>query len=100
MKDNYELKGSLRKNPHAAKIKEHGYSVTMHYSPEDIASEHFDDSADIIQALVELMSPNDTRNLLEYMINNYEISCTPTAKETIMEGLRLSRAQALQKKPS
>ena len=39
---------------------------------------------DIIQALVELMSPNDTRELLEYMINTYKIPCTPIAKETIL----------------
>ena len=70
------------KNPHATKIKEHGYSVTVHYSPKDL--EHFDDSVDIIQALVELMSPNDTRELLEHMINTYKIPCTPIAKETIL----------------
>ena len=76
------------KNPHAEEIKKHGYSITVHYSPEDL--EHFDDSVDIIQALVELMSPNDTRELLEYMINNYKIPCTQTAKETILENLRIS----------
>ena len=53
------------RNPHTTKIKKQGYSI--HYSPKDL--EHFDDSVDIIQALVELMSPNDTSELLEYMIN-------------------------------
>ena len=81
------------KNPHAEKIKKHGYSITVHYSPEELSSGYFDDSVDIIQALVELMSPNDTRELLEHMINTYEISCTPTAKETILENLRISKEQ-------
>jgi len=26
-----------RKNPYADKIKKHGYSITIHYSPEDVA---------------------------------------------------------------
>ena len=36
MKDNYELKGTPRKNPYAARMK-NGYSVTINYeTPEDI----------------------------------------------------------------
>ena len=27
-----------RKNPYAKRIKEHGYSITIHYSPEDVAA--------------------------------------------------------------
>ena len=26
-----------RKNPYADKIKKHGYSITIHYSPDDVA---------------------------------------------------------------
>jgi len=28
---------NARKNPYAAKIKKHGFSVTVHYSSEDVA---------------------------------------------------------------
>jgi len=28
---------TARKNPFAEKIKKHGYSITIHYSPEDVA---------------------------------------------------------------
>jgi len=27
-----------RKNPYAEKIRKHGYSITIHYSPEDVAA--------------------------------------------------------------
>lgn len=29
---------TARKNPHAEKIKKYGYSITIHYSPEDVAN--------------------------------------------------------------
>ena len=64
-----------RKNPHAEKILKEGYSVTIHYSPEEIAEGHFDDTKDIIQALVELMSADDAKRLLTYIKNNYELPC-------------------------
>ena len=39
MKDNYELKGSPRKNPYAERMK-NGYSVSIHYeTPEDIETD-------------------------------------------------------------
>jgi len=28
---------NARKNPYADKIKKHGYSITIHYSPDDVA---------------------------------------------------------------
>jgi len=28
---------SARKNPYSDRIKKHGYSITIHYSPEDVA---------------------------------------------------------------
>jgi len=28
-----------RKNPYAKRIKENGYSITIHYSPEDVAAQ-------------------------------------------------------------
>jgi len=67
-----------RKNPHAKSIKEKGYSVTIHYTPEDVASKEFDDSKDIVQALVELMSIEDTKRLLSYIKHNYNIPCSPS----------------------
>ena len=27
-----------RKNPYAERIRKHGYSITIHYSPEDVAA--------------------------------------------------------------
>ena len=65
-----------RKNPHAEKILKEGYSVTIHYSPQDIAEDNFDDTKDIIQALVELMSVDDTKRLLEHIKNNYDLPCS------------------------
>ena len=35
MKDNYELKGTPRKNSYAEKINKHGYSVSIHYNTID-----------------------------------------------------------------
>ena len=29
---------TARKNPYAEKMKEYGYSITIHYSPEDVAN--------------------------------------------------------------
>ena len=29
---------SARKNPYAERIKKHGYTIRIHYSPEDVAS--------------------------------------------------------------
>jgi len=29
---------SARKNPYAEKIKKHGYTIRIHYSPEDVAN--------------------------------------------------------------
>ena len=72
MKEYYDFSKG-RKNPHAEKILKEGYSVTVHYSPQDIAEGHFDDTKDIIQALVELMSIDDTKRLLTYIKNNYNL---------------------------
>ena len=40
--DSMEIKeitdfSKARKNPYAEKIKKYGYSITIHYSPEDVA---------------------------------------------------------------
>ena len=66
-----------RKNPHAEKIKKEGYSVTIRYSPEDIANDHLDDTKDIIQALVELMPTTDTKRLLAHIKEHYDLPCSP-----------------------
>ena len=76
MKEYYDFSKG-RKNPHAEKILKEGYSVTVHYSPQDIAEGHFDDTKDIIQALVELMSEDDSKRLLTYIKNNYDLPCSP-----------------------
>ena len=51
MKDNYELKGLARKNPYAERIKNHGYSVSIHYdTPEDMKA---DDAVGTIKSILE-----------------------------------------------
>ena len=66
-----------RKNPFAEKIKKEGYSITIHYSPEDVANGCIDDTKDILQALVELMTENEVKSLLRYIKNNYNLPCSP-----------------------
>ena len=75
-----------RKNPHARKIKENGYSVTIHYTPEDVASNDFDDTKDILQALIELMPVNDAKRLLLHVKNNYNLPCSPVVWESLSGG--------------
>jgi len=82
MKEYYDFSKG-RKNPHAEKILKEGYSVTVHYSPQDIAGGHFDDTKDIIQALVELMSADDSKRLLSYIKNNYDLPCSPDLWENL-----------------
>jgi hypothetical protein len=66
-----------RKNPHAEKIKKEGYSVTVHYSPEDVANGDFDDTKDIVAALVDLMSKEEATRLLLHIKENYNLACSP-----------------------
>ena len=72
MKDHYDFSKG-RKNPHAEKMLREGYSVTVHYSPRDIAEGQFDDTKDIIQALVELMSADNSKSLLMHIKDNYDL---------------------------
>ena len=73
----------VRRNPHAKSIREKGYSITIHYTPEDIANGEFDDSKDIVQALVELMSVEDVKRLLLHIKDNYNVPCSPSVWEGI-----------------
>jgi len=68
-----------RKNPFAEKIKKEGYTITYteHYSPEDVADGDFDDTKDIVAALVELMTKEETTRLLLYIKENYNLPCSP-----------------------
>ncbi|MCL1999346.1 MAG: hypothetical protein FWG65_11330 [Turicibacter sp.] len=72
-----------RKNPHAAAIKENGYSVTVHYSPEDVAKGQIHDMKDIVQALIELMSESEAKQLLVHIKNNYDLPCSPHLWEVL-----------------
>jgi len=72
-----------RKNPHAKSIGEQGYSVTIHYTSNDVADGEFDDIKDILQALVELMSAEDAKRLLLHIKNNYNIPCSPSVWDNI-----------------
>ena len=60
-----------------------GYSVTVHYSPEDIADGSIGDKKDIVQALVELMSEDEASKLLLHIKNNYDLPCSPEIWENI-----------------
>jgi hypothetical protein len=82
MKDFYDFSKG-RKNPHAAKIKKEGYSITEHYSPQDVSDGLMDDTKDIIQALVELMSADDSKRLLIHIKNHYHLPCSPVVWENI-----------------
>jgi len=76
MREHYDF-SNARKNPHAAKLKKEGYTIQVHYSPEDIADGLFDDTKDIIQALVDLMSADDAKRLLLHIKDNYQLTCSP-----------------------
>ena len=84
MKEYYDFSNG-RKNPHAARIKENGYSVTIHYSPKDVASSHFDDTKEIINALVELMSESESKQLLAYIKSNYDLPCSSDVWDAIKD---------------
>ena len=73
----------MRKNPFADTINEKGYSVIVHYTPEDVANGRIDDSKDIAQALIELMSAPDVKQLLLHIKENYDLPCSPTVWETV-----------------
>jgi len=93
MKDYYDFSNG-RKNPHAEKIKKEGYSITVHYSPQDVADGNFDDAKDVIQALVELMSESDAKRLLLHIKDNYNLPCSPDLWDGIY-GNDSSSCQAL-----
>jgi len=76
MKNYYDFSKG-RKNPYAEKIKTEGYSITEHYSPQDIVDGHFDDTKDIIQALVELMPAIECKRLLAHIKEHYDLPCSP-----------------------
>ena len=80
MKDYYDFSKG-RKNPHAEEIKKNGYSVTIHYSPQDVSDGHFDDTKDILQALIELMTPDDSKRLLTHVKEHYDLPCSPNVWE-------------------
>jgi len=73
----------IRKNPFANTINKEGYSIIIHYTPEDVANGEIDDSKDIAQALIELMSAHDVKRLLLHIKDNYDLPCTPTVWETV-----------------
>ena len=72
-----------RKNPFAERIKKEGYTVTVHYSPADIADGSIGDKKDIVQALVELMSEDEANKLLLHIKNNYDLPCSPDLWEVV-----------------
>ena len=71
------------KNPFADTINKEGYSIIIHYTPEDVANGEIDDSRDIAQALIELMPVDDVKRLLLHIKDNYDLQCSPTVWETV-----------------
>ena len=69
--DSMEIKeitdfSNARKNPYADKIKKHGYSITIHYSPEDVAN-MTKRSLEKIQGLDPLeLDPDELKALEKY----------------------------------
>ena len=82
MKAHYDFSQG-RKNPHAEAIRSKGYSITEHYSPEDVANGDIDDTKDIIAALVELMTREEATRLLRHIKDNYNLSCSPHVWDAI-----------------
>ena len=76
MKGLYDFSNG-RRNPHAEKIKTEGYSITEHYSPQDVTGGPLDDTKDIIQALVELMPISESKRLLAHIKEHYDLPCSP-----------------------
>jgi hypothetical protein len=84
MRAHYDFSNG-RKNPHADTIIKRGYSITEHYSPEDVANGDIDDTKDIVAALVELMSREETTRLLLFIRDNYNLPCSPHVWECVKE---------------
>ena len=74
---------NMRRNPFADSINNEGYSVIIHYTPEDVANGKIDDSKDIAQALIDLMPAHDVKRLLLHIKDNYDLPCSPTVWETV-----------------
>ena len=71
MKENYELKGPPRKNPYAEKIKNHGFSVSIHYDEIE------DDEDFRINMVMELLKDPGLNSLHLYKKNGNEASPPP-----------------------
>ena len=55
-----------RRNPYAEKIRKHGYSITIHYSPEDVAR-MTEDTINKIKGLDMLeLDPDEKEALRKY----------------------------------
>ena len=50
---------------------------------ETSSSVNIDDMKDIVQALVDLMSENEAKQLLQYIKNNYDLPCSPDLWEVL-----------------
>ena len=76
---------NVRKNPHAEVIKKRGFSIMTHFSPEDIEKDLFDDTKEIVRALVELMTASETKRLLRFIKDNYDLPCSPNVWDCLDE---------------
>ena len=61
-----------RKNPFAERIRKHGYSITIHYSPEDVAS-RIRENVDRIHGLdMSELDEDERRAYQRYLESNKE----------------------------
>ena len=68
-----------RRNPFAERIKREGYTIrtTEYYTPKDVAGGYFDDTKEVLQALIDLMTVPESKQLLTYIRENYDLPCSP-----------------------
>jgi uncharacterized protein YpmS len=67
-----------RKNPFAEKIKKKGVTIReyKYYSPEDMSNGNYDCTKDVVHALIELMTVPESKKLLAYIKENYNLPCS------------------------
>ena len=61
-----------RKNPFAERIKKHGYSVTIYYSPEDVASKIRENVAKVHGMDMSDLDEDERKAVQRYLESNKE----------------------------
>ena len=77
---------TARPNPYAEKIKKHGYSITIHYSPEDVAK-MMDDTFDKIRSGQIACSMIQYNNEKTNIKPRNEMPCLRLSGKSIKKGI-------------